>query len=165
MIITKKPSEYIMLRDPGYTRDLELLQAQLKLEMKEDGSLRGYVGGYRPWRPVYDGWVEARGPVIEALTWVELPAVYYALKRNADYSPEGANGERTHISFALRVEALPAFVMGPDATQELAYVQSCKDIAPPLKKRPRGYTVDGIVPMRGVKEQAGPNAQILPQSE
>ncbi len=165
VIITKKPSEYIMLRDPGYTRDLELLQAQLKLEMKEDGSLRGYVGGYRPWRPVYDGWVEARGPVIEALTWVELPAVYYALKRNADYSPEGANGERTHISFALRVEALPAFVMGPDATQELAYVQSFKDIAPPLKKRPRGYTVDGIVPMRGVKEQAGPNAQILPQSE
>ena len=165
VITTTKPSESVTLRDPGYTRDLELLQAQLKLEMKEDGSLRGYVGGYRPWRPVYDGWVDARGPVIEALTWVELPAVYYALKRTADYSPKGANGERTHISFALRVEALPAYVMGPDASQELVYVQSFKDIAPPLEKRPRGYTVDGIVPMRGVKEQAGPNATILPPKE
>jgi len=33
--------------------------------------------------------VGARGPVIESLTWVELPAVYYALRRHADYSPTG----------------------------------------------------------------------------
>ena len=41
--------------------------------MKPDGSLTGYVGGYRPWEPVYKGWVNARGPVIESLTWVQLP--------------------------------------------------------------------------------------------
>ena len=36
------------------------------------------------------GWVAARGPVIESLTWVRLPDVYYALKRYADYIPKGA---------------------------------------------------------------------------
>jgi hypothetical protein len=163
-IISTEPAD-IMLRDPAYNRDLELLRAQVSLEMKPDGSLIGYVGGYRPWEPVYKGWVNARGTVIEVLTWVQLPAVYYALRRNADYSPTGPQGEKTHISFALRVEALPAFVMTPDASKEVASVVSYKAIAPKLPEQPeRSYVVDGIVPDRSGKYQAGPNAVILPPS-
>ena len=56
--------------------------------------------------------------MIESLTWVRLPDVYYALQRNADYSPTGPKGEKTHISFALRVDAVPAFVMTPDARRQ-----------------------------------------------
>lgn len=41
------------------------------MEMKPDGSLTGYVGGYRLWETVYKGWVNARGTVIEVLTWVQ----------------------------------------------------------------------------------------------
>jgi hypothetical protein len=163
-IISTAPAD-IMLRDPAYNRDLELLRAQVSLEMKPDGSLIGYVGGYRPWEPVYKGWVNARGTVIEVLTWVQLPAVYYALRRNADYSPTGPGGEKTHISFALRIEALPAFVMVPDASKEVASVESYKAIAPKLPDQPgRSYVVDGIVPDRSGKYQAGPNAVILPPS-
>src|SRR5215470_3197337 len=114
----------------AYSRDLELLRARVDLEMKPDGSLTGYVGGYRPWEAVYKGWVNARGPVIEVLTWVQLPAVYYALGRNADYSPTGPAGEKTHISFALRIDALPAFVVLPDASKEVASVESYKASAP-----------------------------------
>jgi hypothetical protein len=164
-IISTAPAD-IMLRDPGYTRDLELLRAQVNLEMMPDGSITGYVGGYRPWEPVFKGWVNARGPVIEVLTWVQLPAVYYALRRNADYSPMGTGGEKTHISFALRIEALPAFVMVPDASKEVTSVQSYKAIAPKEPDRPAGgtFVVDGIVPDRSGKFQAGPNAVILPPS-
>ena len=165
-VISTAPGE-IMLRDPGYTRDLELLRARVDLQMKPDGSLTGYVGGYRPWEPVYKGWVNARGPVIESLTWVQLPAVYYALRRSADYSPTGANGEKTHISFALRIDALPAFVVTPDASKEVASVETYKASAP--KETTRGaagsfYVIDGIVPDRTGKFQAGPNAVILPPS-
>jgi hypothetical protein len=106
-----------MLRNPAYDRDLELLRARIDLTIQSDGALKGYVGGYRPWEPIYNGWVNARGPVIEALTWVQLPAVYYALKRNADYSPKGSKGEKTHISYALRVSAIPAYVLTPSATR------------------------------------------------
>jgi hypothetical protein len=145
---------------------LELLRAQVNLEMTPDGALTGYVGGYRPWEPVYKGWVNARGPVIEVLTWVQLPAVYYALRRNADYSPTGPGGENTHISFALRIDALPAFVMTPDASKEVASVESYKAIAPKETDKPAlgTFVVDGIVPDRSGKFQAGPNAVILPPS-
>ncbi|MEX0740414.1 MAG: hypothetical protein WD071_13810 [Pseudohongiella sp.] len=166
-VIESREPVTAMLRDPGYTRDLELLEAQIKLKMKEDGSLRGYVGGYRPWRAVYDGWVNARGPVIESLTWVELPAVYYALKRSADYHPDGGQGQNTHISFALRVDALPAFVVTPDASEIATRIVSYKDQAPPLPESNgpsigRSRIVGGIVIDPNAEQQAGPDAVILP---
>jgi hypothetical protein len=155
----------VMLRDPGYTRDLELLRARVDLRMKEDGTLSGYIGGYRPWEAVYKGWVNARGPVIESLTWVQLPAVWYALRRNADFSPKGAKGEKTHISFALRVDALPAYVTTPDASREVAAVKSYKSLAvaqePTMALLPFRI-VDGIVIENDAQAQAGPNAVILP---
>jgi hypothetical protein len=163
-IISTAPAD-IMLRDPGYTGDLEMLRTRLDLEMRPDGSLTGYVGGYRPWEAVYKGWVNARGPVIEVLTWVQLPAVYYALRRNADYSPTGHSGKKSHISFALRIDALPAFVMTPDASKTVTSVESYKASAP--KETARGsalpfQVVDGIVPDPNGKFQAGPKAVILP---
>jgi hypothetical protein len=169
VITSTKPVEAAM-RDPSYLRDLELLQAQVKLTMKPDGSLTGYVGGYRPWEPVYKSWVNARGPVIEALTWVQLPGVYYALRRNADYSPSGSKGEKTHISFALRVDAIPAYVMTPDAAEQVANVVSYKSMAPAENVRlaamnnvvGRFNIIDGIVINPKAQQQAGPKAVILP---
>ena len=166
-IISTAPTD-ILLRDPSYTRDLELLRARVDLEMKPDGSLTGYVGGYRPWEAVYGGWVNARGPVIEVLTWVQLPAVYYALRRYADYSPSGPGGEKTHISFALRVDALPAFVMTPDGSKEVASIESYKALAP-KQSSPAAVLpfriVDGIVVDPNAKVQAGPHAVILPPAK
>jgi hypothetical protein len=55
--------------------------------------------------------------------------------------------------------------MTPDAGKEVASVESYKAIAPKLPDRPeRSYVVDGIVPDRSSKFQAGPNAVILPPS-
>jgi hypothetical protein len=159
------------LRDPAYLRDLELLRAQVKLTMKPDGTLSGYVGGYRPWEPVYRAWVNARGPVIEALTWVQLPGVYYALRRNADYSPSGPKGEKTHISYALRVEAVPAYVMKPDASEQVAAVVSYQSMVPAEARVAKNAmsnaaatfsVVDGIVINPKAAVQAGPDAVILP---
>ena len=163
-IVSTAPAD-VMLRNPAYDPDLELLRARIDLTMLADGSLKGYVGGYRPWLPVYKGWVNARGTVIESLTWVQLPGVYYALQRSADYSPTGSKGEKTHISYALRVEAIPAYVLDPDASQVAASVASYKATAPKEPERMASmlYVVEGIVPDRNAKVQAGPNAVILPQ--
>jgi hypothetical protein len=163
-IVSTTPAD-VTLRNPAYDPDLELLRARVSLEMKPDGTLTGYVGGYRPWMPVYKGWVNARGPVIEALTWVQLPGVYYAFERNADYSPSGPGGERTHISYALRVDAIPAYVVAPDASKVADAVLSYKPGAPAQPERFSLGTfavVDGLVPDRNAKVQAGPNAVILP---
>jgi hypothetical protein len=141
----------IWMRDPGGVRDLQLLRARLKLAMQSDGSLTGYVGGYRPWIPVYTALVNARGPVVEILSWVELPSIYYALKRNADYSPSGRRGEKTHISYALRVNAIPAFVMTPDAITQVASLASYKDrVQPDPPPKPAFGAIDGMVPDKKV---------------
>lgn len=164
-ILSREPAD-VTLREASYGQELQLLRARIKLQMRPDGSLQGHIGGYRPWLPVYQSWVNARGPVIESLTWVQLPAVYYALRRNADFKPKGAT-EKTHISFALRVAAIPAFVMAPDGGTQVAQVISYKTQAPAEPERPialsRAFAVvDGIVIERNAKVQAGPDAVILP---
>lgn len=113
----------VNLRNSGNARDLELLEARLDFTMQDDGTMSGLIGGYRPWLPVYKGWVAGRGPVIEVLTWARLPDVYYALQRYADYSPSGPGGENTYISFAMHVDAVPAFVMQPDRVTSAASVE------------------------------------------
>jgi hypothetical protein len=161
-IVSTKSAD-VMLRNPAYDTDLELLRARVSLEMKSDGTLSGYVGGYRPWLPVYKGWVNARGPVIEALTWVQLPGVYYAFQRNADFTPPGST-ERTHISYALRIDAIPAYVVTPEATKVADAVVSYKSAPAPQERYALGTfaVVDGLVPDRNAKVQAGPTAVILP---
>ena len=162
-VITSTAASDMTMRDASYTQDLELLRAQVKLTMQADGSLKGYLGGYRPWFPVYKGWINARGPVIEALTWVQLPGVYYALKRNADFSPTGASGEKTHISYAMRIDALPAFVMTPDASKEATEVVSYKAQASAETYKPQKWTVwddGGVIPDKVAKVQAGPTTPL-----
>ena len=164
-IISTHPMEEVWFRDASYTKELQLLQAQLELTMNEDGSLTGLVGGYRPWQPVHDMLVDARGSVIESLTWIELPALWYALQRNADYSPDGALGEKTHISFAMRVSAVPAYVMLNDASQTVDMAQSFRDEAGPMPPQPRATSFrvfDGIVADSNGMIYAGPDAEIIP---
>jgi hypothetical protein len=146
-ITSTQATDEIWFRDPGYARDLQMLKAKVDLQMEPNGTLKGYLGGYRPWETVYKGWVGARGPVIEALTWVRLPDVYYALKRNADYAPT-PGGEKTHISSALRIDAVPAFVMTPDAKMQVASVISYKTQAgpPPTIAAGTFRIIDGLVP-------------------
>jgi hypothetical protein len=165
VITSKGAAPEIWMRDPGAVRDLQLLNARIKLQMKPDGSLEGFVGGYRPWMPVYDALIKARGPVAEALGWIELPAIYYALKKNADYSPAGSHGEKTHISYALRVSAIPAYVVTPDATARVVSVTSYKAHANLADEAPiKGLfgAIDGMVPDRDGKVAFGQALVVYP---
>lgn len=121
-VITARAANTLWMRGPD-TAELKLAKAQLRLQMKPDGSLSGMIGGYRPWRPIYEAMVNARGPVAEPLGWIQLPDVYYALRRHADYSPTGPGGEKTYISYAMRVDAIPAYVMTPDTSETVKQVQ------------------------------------------
>ena len=169
-ITTKAPMDEVYFRDSSYVRELQLLKAQLDFTMNEDGTLTGLVGGYRPWEPVHDQHVGARGSVIESLTWIELPALWYALKRNADYSPEGADGEKTHISYAMRVSAVPAYVMLEDASDQVELARSFKTApsAEPFGPIPEAVkfsnvnVIDGIVVEKEGVFLAGQSAEIIP---
>lgn len=122
-VLTARAADAVRMRGPD-SSELKLAKAQLRFEMKADGSLTGMIGGYRPWRPVYEAAVNARGPVAETLGWLRLPDMYYALQRYADYSPTGPGGEKTYISYNMRVDAVPAYVMLPDASGTVKQVQA-----------------------------------------
>jgi hypothetical protein len=153
VIVSKGATPEMWMRDPGSARDLQLLNARIQFKMREDGGLDGYVGGYRPWRPVYDAMVKGRGPVVEALGWIELPSIYYALQREADYSPTGKKGEKTHISYAMRVSAIPAFVMTPDGKSQVSGVASYAAGADPKDTAPLPGAfgaIDGLIQRPGM---------------
>ena len=168
-IETTAPSEDIWMWDPSYARELQLLKARLRLKMESNGSLTGVVAGYRPWMQFYQAMLEARAQVIEQNGWIELPGLWYAFRRNADYSPTGPGGEKTHISYALRIEAIPAYVMTPDARTQVTSVVSYKSVAPPNPPPLHAFitnkfnVVDGLVPdpKTGVI-LAGPDVEIPP---
>ncbi|WP_156466987.1 MULTISPECIES: hypothetical protein [unclassified Phenylobacterium] len=150
--LTTAATPRAFLRDAGFGRGLELLQARADLQLQADGTLKGYIGGYRPFQAIFEGFLDHHGWTIESNTGVELPALWYALRRNADYSPTGPLGPKTHISFALRVQAAPAYVTDPEGQGLVSGVKSYRAAAPAgeglmrYPPRPPGYrVVDGLV--------------------
>ncbi len=88
------------MADPFLIPEFHWKQAQLKLKMGADGSLKGIIGGYHDWYALYWSYAES-GWVEEHSASVDMPALYYSLKRNADAYPDPKTGENTAISTPL----------------------------------------------------------------
>jgi hypothetical protein len=166
-LITEVTPEIIMQGPAGGYGGMHMLKARGEFQLTADGELEGMMGGYIPWEPIYDGMVRARGPIVEILGWVRLPDVYYALRRYADYSPEGPKGRKTHISYAMRIHAVPAYVMTPDASQPVTASLSFKAQAKPLPPQQpgrfsKGPIIDGLVIAAGEKPESLPEERLLP---
>jgi len=84
------PSEVIMHdaeTAPFFPLKLDLLRAQCRFEQKADGTMEGFVGGYRSIEDYYMGWA-AGGAIHELTTHGNMPAYWYALRRYADAMPD-----------------------------------------------------------------------------
>lgn len=113
---TTQPQDIKMRAEPTpgmFSKELLLYAARFRFELQDDGSLEGYLGGYRDWKTIYKGWAGA-GVIHEMVTHVQLPGLWYALERNADYKPDPQTGKNTAISMAYFIHAVPAFVITPD---------------------------------------------------
>jgi hypothetical protein len=175
-IITESlPEAWIMEPDRGGGY-LQLYKARAELTMQPDGTLKGYLGGYRNWRKIYEGWLHYIGPSMEALSWVRLPDVWYAWRRYADYSPPEAKGEKTHISIAIRVDAVPAYVSTPDGKSPVTQIASFKEAAPIPVDRPHMLAIkapdgleyewkDGIMVLKGQQAISQTADQLRPPQE
>lgn len=156
--ITTEASPEILIRDAEWGRGMDLLEARADFQMQSDGSLKGYIGGYRPWEPIYvEFYAVVSGGIIETHQSIELPAVWYALRRNADHSPTGPGGEKTHISYAARIDAAPAYVTEPEGEELVSSVKSYKAVAP--KGEPDIYlqrTTNPVRTIEGLMVETGP---------
>ncbi len=108
------PGEVHLLGDPYILTDLDMTKAKLRLKFAADGSLKGLIGGYIPWRRIYLLY-GAAGFTEEIMIGTNIPGSYYALKQNADAYPDPKTGENTAISTAWWIEAVPAYTVALQA--------------------------------------------------
>jgi hypothetical protein len=87
----------------------EFANARIRMKIRPDGTLEGVLGGYQAWYPLY--WSHAKvGYIDERGFGVDSPALYYALRRNADADPDPRTGQNAAISAAYMIEAVPALI-------------------------------------------------------
>ena len=108
-VLTIEPGNFFMQGESQFYALLRFTNAHLRLNLNPDGSARGFIGGYQPWLDYYH-YVSIRG---EEDSEVDIPGVYYAMKRLADGVPD-AGGQNTAISAAYYLEAVPAYVLERD---------------------------------------------------
>jgi hypothetical protein len=86
---------------------LTLHQAQMRLEILPDGTLKGLMGGYQDWRTIA---TYAEYSIQEQNYDYQCPGLYNALKRDADGMKNPVTGECDGISSAYDIEGVPAFI-------------------------------------------------------
>ena len=108
-----------MILDPYEFPELDLTQMHMRMVTNPDRTTRTVIGGYMPWMTYYYGLAD-QGHIKEYAASIDVPAVYYALKRAADADPDAKTGENRRISSAFLLEAVPAFIVpaGADKTAE-----------------------------------------------
>ncbi len=119
-VVSADPSSHLhMILDPYEFPELDLTQMHMRMVTNPDRTVRVVIGGYMPWMTYYYGLAD-QGHIKEYAASIDVPAVYYALKRAADADPDPKTGENRRISSAFLIEAVPAFVVpaGADKTAE-----------------------------------------------
>jgi hypothetical protein len=116
-VVTVEPGNFFMQGEQPFYQVIRFTQTHLRLTLNANGSLSGFIGGYQPWLDVFD---HSHG---EDPAGVNLPGVYYAMKRLADGAPDPATGQNMAISAAYYLEAVPAFIVnGADKVVSVAYM-------------------------------------------
>ena len=81
--------------------------------------MRGLIGGYQAIDAIYTPWAAA-GSTHESVVRIDIPALWYALHRNADYKMSPSSKENDGISTAFRLYWVPAHAIEPDGAREIA---------------------------------------------
>ena len=104
-----------MVHSVMYAPHVTLSHTHLRLDLKGDGTLDGFIGGYEPWRDVYFG-LAWGGQAAEITVSGETPGLFYMLRKYADANPDPKTGENRDISITYRLIAVPAFHVQADAS-------------------------------------------------
>ena len=115
---------------------MKMEKAHMRFERTEDGSLDGFIGGYRSVDDMYRE-LSGGGATYELTMRMDTPAVWYALQRNADHKAI-AGGENSMISMAYRYSAKPAHVILPDLSAALTVARLVDGPAPAEATPARG---------------------------
>ncbi len=102
-------SRMLLVRNPMQSPEFNLSNVHLRLTLNPDGTARGFLGGYQPWREIYWGFASV-GFDGEVNVVGDVTGYYHLLKRYADADPDPVSGQNRLISGTFYLEAIPAFV-------------------------------------------------------
>jgi hypothetical protein len=115
-LLTTDRFDFYMLQDPVLgVAEYVFKDARLRLTMNPDGTVKGILGGYTPWKTIYVS-LSLGGPVNETNLSIDMPGAFYALKKMADAYPDPKTGQNTMISAGYRIEAIPAYIVRSTTT-------------------------------------------------
>lgn len=104
-ILTIEPGRSFAIQgESQFYPTLRFFNTQLRLQLNADGTLKGIIGGYTAWQDYYT-YLSVRN---EDQSQVDLPGVFYAMRRLAD-GPHDPVTEEGSISSAFWMEAVPAY--------------------------------------------------------
>ena len=109
-VLYTDPIEFKMVGDPYYISYYRFKSARLRMRISADGNVQAILGGYFDWLPLYMNFALG-GADAEPTLSVNVPGMYYALRRFAEVDPDPRTGINMGISAAYRIEAAPAFLM------------------------------------------------------
>ena len=109
-VVTIEPGQFTMVGDTFIVTYFDIVNTRLRLKLNPDGSLDGLLGGYQTWAPIYF-FYGSSGYTHENMLGLNMPGIYYALKKFADSDPDPKTGQNRRISVAYEIEAVPAFVV------------------------------------------------------
>jgi len=104
-----------LLQDPLVFPEFTLHNTHLRMQISDNGSIEGVLGGYQPWHPVYFAYAGG-GWAVEHDILGNIPGIYHLLRRFADALPDPETGQNMAISASYYFEAVPAFVVAPGET-------------------------------------------------
>lgn len=115
-VVTIEPADFRLVGDPFVIAVWDIQNTHLRLTLNKDGSLSGMMGGYQSWLPIYHMYAQG-SYAYEGMIGLNVPGIYYALRRLADAKPDPKTKQNMAISVAYRIEAVPALVIDPERPQ------------------------------------------------
>ncbi len=139
-VVTDTGPQLIELHDQVqaafFPPQLALHRGRFRFEMKDNGALSGVIAGYRATADYFIGWSDAGG-IHESVSRADIPAIWYALRRRADYKIDASAPFNDAISTAYRQEFIPAFVTEADGKTLVTQARPLKgDINEAWSRRP-----------------------------
>jgi len=119
-VLTTDTADVVRLRGPiqlgvkGLAHEQEFHRAKFQLKLNDNGTVKGVMGAYMT--PEDFNEISAYGGIGHcAISNVDAGSEFNAVKALADGMPDPKTGECTMTSMAYHVEAVPAYLLHPDA--------------------------------------------------
>ena len=106
-----------MMQNPLVAPEFTLKRAHMRLNLKADGSLAAFVGGYQPWSDVYFSFGSG-GIGIEQCITGDIPGLYWLMRKHADGDPDPKTGQNSTISATYYIEGVTAFAAQAPVVQK-----------------------------------------------